>query len=277
MQGELYIDNIDVYTTFGLSVVEQGYTDLIAWPALKAVPYNDWHEEDGIQPDLTAPQLDARTCTLRMWGHTSQSQADELLTVMSRSAHHTINAAAIGRTYTMRYVGCDNNEVVDGVRFMTLRLSEDTPTFVATTPNRTIAPCADFKLDGRNFTDYNARILEGTLSSITRLPDAKNNLSREIGNVTGTIYDEGVIRYKDYDVTLRVLMRAPSLSVLWTNYFALQNDFAKPGKHYISVAAVSRRYPCFYLSQKPTRFYASGKIWLEFEIRIKVFAKPEII
>ena len=44
--GELIIDDVDVYNEYGVYVVTGGWNDLVAFPPLKAVDYNDWHEEN---------------------------------------------------------------------------------------------------------------------------------------------------------------------------------------------------------------------------------------
>lgn len=277
MVGQLYIDGQDIYASFGLSVVDQGYNELVAWPPMKPVSYNDWHEEDGIQPDLSSPLLDARRCTLRLNGVTSQMRVDALLNIFKRGVYHTIDVASIGRTYRMRYVGCDRNEVVGDMRYVTLNLAEDMPILSSATAKSTITSYRDYTLDGKPFTHYGARILEGSLSSITQLPSVKTNLERSFEHKAGVIYDAHDTHFNAYDATLKVLMRADTLSELWNNYDALLRDMIAPNARYIGVGKVSRRYPCYYLSQQPTRFYATGKIWMEFDLTVKVFANPESI
>lgn len=60
MRGELYIDNRDAYTDFGVWITEGGYDGLLPFPELVEPDRNDWPDEDGIEPDLEKPTLKPR-------------------------------------------------------------------------------------------------------------------------------------------------------------------------------------------------------------------------
>ena len=57
MRGELYIDNRDAYTDFGVWITRGGYDGLLPFPELVEPGRNDWPDEDGIEPDLEKPTL----------------------------------------------------------------------------------------------------------------------------------------------------------------------------------------------------------------------------
>ncbi|MCC8036700.1 MAG: hypothetical protein LIP02_00965 [Bacteroidales bacterium] len=63
--GSLYVDGYDVYKQFGMYVVSGGWNELVAYPPLKTVNYNDWQEEDGIEADLSAPVLNTREVSIK--------------------------------------------------------------------------------------------------------------------------------------------------------------------------------------------------------------------
>ena len=65
LTDRLYIDGLDAFTNFGLLILSGGYNELLAYPPLKPVAYNDWQEEDGIEPDLSNPKLDTKTFSIR--------------------------------------------------------------------------------------------------------------------------------------------------------------------------------------------------------------------
>ena len=64
MTGKTFIGGTDIYTAFGAFVTDGGYEDLAQFPPLKAVDYNDWFEDDGIEADLSKPVLDTRTVSV---------------------------------------------------------------------------------------------------------------------------------------------------------------------------------------------------------------------
>ncbi len=62
MTGDLIIDGSwDAYTNAGVMV--EDYTELLSWPGLKPLDINDWHEQNGIEPDLSSPKLNTRQLT----------------------------------------------------------------------------------------------------------------------------------------------------------------------------------------------------------------------
>lgn len=277
MKGQLYIDGKDVYTNFGLHIVEQGWNGLIQWAALKAVAYNDWHEEDGIEPDLSSPTLDSKEFTISLAGATSRSRAMAFIEAFSGNAYHTLNAASIGRNYNVRLVSAEPIREEAGIYFVDITLADDFPLrgYEPQVPSSNIERAADFLIDNMPFTDYGVRILEGSLAEITRCADVKLNLERDIASQGGRIYHNGNVRYDAYEATLSCLMRASSLTELWRNYDALLYRLTAPGTHYISVEAAGKRYPCYYMDSEVVRFYPTDKIWLEFEITINVISTPE--
>jgi hypothetical protein len=182
MKGQLYIDGKDVYTNFGLHIVEQGWNGLIQWAALKAVAYNDWHEEDGIEPDLSSPTLDSKEFTISLVGATSRSRAMAFIEAFGGNAYHTLNAASIGRNYNVRLVSAEPIREEAGIYFVDITLADDFPLrgYEPQAPSSNIERAADFLIDNMPFTDYGVRILEGSLAEITRCADVKLNLERDI-------------------------------------------------------------------------------------------------
>jgi hypothetical protein len=52
MPNPLYIDNIDVYSAYGVYVMEDGPNGLAGMPSFKKVTSTDWHEQSGVDADL---------------------------------------------------------------------------------------------------------------------------------------------------------------------------------------------------------------------------------
>ena len=58
MKGQLLIDELDMYTKHGISIIKGSYNNLVAFPTLKDPEKNDWPEEDGQEFDLSVVALD---------------------------------------------------------------------------------------------------------------------------------------------------------------------------------------------------------------------------
>lgn len=277
MTGRLFIDNKDVFKEYGLYVPEQGYNNLIQWASLKPVPYNDWYEEDGIDPDLSNPILDSRHCTLRLVGESSASQIDALKKLLNNKSLHKIEAWEIKHTSEgLRYVSTSEPKLVENLWHIDITFIEDNPTrYDITAPSSQIPLDTGYIIDGRVTTDYGVRILEGTLASLSQMPSRKENWVYSSKYTSGSASgdaDNGHL--KDYVATLRCLMRAETLDELWNNYYSLYGLFTQAGTHDIRTKNNNMRYPCYYLSQQVRRFYATDKIWLEFDIELNIYTTP---
>ena len=276
MDGRTYIDGVDLYTRYGLYVPANGYNGLVEWPSLKAIDINDWHEEDGVEPDLSAPVLDSRTFGLHLAGRPTMAQISALFAHLKREPYHEIDAAEIGRRTFVRLVGNPRLDYYGDLLFVELTLADDYPLngYSYLSPSSTIEEAEGAAIDGNNFSDYGVRLLEGTKSSFENRGEVKQNLMRNIASEPGVEYDNSSVRFKAYDATLGCLLRAETQTELWRNYDALLYDLVRPGKRIINIPGSSKYYDCYYLSSNVRRFFGSGKLWLEFDINVNVFNLP---
>ena len=277
MIGRLFIDNKDIFKEYGLYVPEQGYNNLIQWASLKPVPYNDWYEEDGIDPDLSNPILDSRHCTLRLEGASSTNNIDALVALLRDKSLHKIEAWEIKQTFEgLRYVSTSEPKVVDNLWQIDITFIEDNPVHYDTSaPSSQMPLDTGYIIDGRVPSDYGMRILDGTFASLSQMPDRKESWVYSSKHTSGSVSgdtDNGHL--KDYEATLRCLMRANTLDELWNNYYSLYGQLTQAGTHEVLAKKNAKRYPCYYLSQQVRRFYATDKILLEFDITLNIYTTP---
>jgi hypothetical protein len=64
MTGELTIDTIDIWTTYGAFLLKGGYNELMRPSKRKASLSNSWPEQDGIEVDLSAPKFEDKDVDL---------------------------------------------------------------------------------------------------------------------------------------------------------------------------------------------------------------------
>lgn len=270
-EGRFYIDGKDAYSNFGIVVAEGSYKNLISWAKLKDVRENDWHEEDGVRPDLDAPKLDTREFSISFNFISPLCRFADFVLSLSDYSYHTFNFSDIGRTYRLRLVKHSSHDALYSWREASLTFADDFPlsnyTYIA--PSSTIASYNDAAIDDTLFTEYGIRLTEGTFANVEKVPDVKTNLLRNLPYNSGADYNNSAVRYKQKDVQLKCLMRAASLTELWRNYDAMLYNLTKAGERKLYFFANEEEYPCFYKSQSVDCFFPTGKIWLEFTITLE--------
>lgn len=270
MSGKFYIDDKDAFTEYGIYVKDSGYNELVAFPPLKSFKYNDWQEEDGIETDLSEPVLNTKEFSMKIVLSGADYRWGGFIELLSDKAYHVFYFSEIERTYRLRLVSNPNLDAAAYLGFVTLKFADDFPLdgYTYAEPKSTISEYGDYEFDGKLFTDYGVRVLEGTLNEIEKSPAIKQNLLRNIGTSKGAIYDGKQVTYKTKDVKVNCLMRAKTLAELWHNYDALLYDLVRPEERLLYVDETGYEYPCHYKSCSVSEFYATEKIWLKFTITL---------
>lgn len=274
MEFRLYIDGIDAYDAYRLSVSDGGYKDLACFPQLKSIAYNDWQEQNGIDPDLTSPVLDAHSVTMdfHIIGHIKLYY--DLIEALSDGAYHLFGFDEIGLTKRLRLVKTGNIHSVQNLHKFSLTFSDDAPLedYDYYGPTSALLPYYDYMIDDRDVSDYGVRVLDGTLDEIKKQPDVKENLKRNISKVPGVQYDGEVVRYKTRTVGIKCLMRCRSYSEFWQNRNALLYDLTRPGARTLKVAALDKEIPFYYKKCSVDSFHPDGgKVWFKFTIDVEFF------
>lgn len=271
MSGYLFVDDVDVYTTYGVYVEGTSWCALVAWAPLKDPESNDWHEEDGVEEDLSAPVLDTREVTLTFAYNAGVSNFVAFVEAITDGAVHTFDAQYIGRTYKLRLVKCSSlsglPEVMGKAEMV---FADDYPLYdyVSTSPTTSITQSTDYLLDGVALSAYGARVLEGTLSEVVKVAAVKENMTRDVAILSGVEYDDEVVTHEAKDVDVSMLFRADSLTELWTNYDTLLYTLVQPDVRLLYVEALGAAYECRYVKQSVSSFFPDGKIWLVCSVRL---------
>lgn len=270
MTKRLYIDGKDAYKSWGVYVTEQGWNELIAFPPLKEVEYNDWQEEDGIEADLSNPQLNTREVSIQFAYSGLYSRFLDFIAHIADTAYHDFECAYIKRRYKLRITQMPNLTAQKDIGRFSIKFADDFPLYwyKYAAPQSQAMKSEDYLVDGVAFTDYGCRILKGTLSEVMKTPAAKTNLLRNIATLTGATYDGAFVTLKEKDVNLNCLMRAETLDELWRNYDALLFDLTRPNERMLKVAALEQTFPFFYKKATVSQFYPTDKIWLRFNITL---------
>ena len=129
MISALYIDNIDIYATYGVFVIDGGSKGLISYPPLKEPEKNDWAEMDGIEVELSDPKLDTRNFSIQ-FGALATADIAGLLVLLKNGAFHSFIFAQLGTAKLLRLVS--NNDytgTLNSSRTFGLEFADDFPLY----------------------------------------------------------------------------------------------------------------------------------------------------
>lgn len=272
--GRLFFGDTDVWDDSYACVAFGGFNELIAFPPLKTPPANDWYEELGFDPDLSAPVLDTREVTLQF---SATDEGDYAYTLGKLYSVVDVRAPSIGRSWSLRFIA-----PTGGAHSSTfgLKFAEDTPMrgytyqppaaekereWILSTSQRD-----DFVITEspkRSFVDYGARVLGDVVDEMERRNEVKTGLLRKFSTKPGAFYDKAALFCeKGGDRQVQLLMRADTLAELWRNYDALLFDLIRPG---------ARRYkeaPFYYSSCRIDHFIPDEpRPWLQFTLTLTFF------
>ena len=265
MYGFTTIDNTNLLQRFGAFVTKGGWNEALEWPQFKAIRTNDWHEEDGIEADLAAPQVAARQFVIRMAVNDRQKYKD-LLQFLTAKVSRDWSDPSLPRKFRLRWEGFSDLKYTDGLYLFNLKVAEDLPIIAERQrqPPQGMTQQA-WQIDGSSFSAYGAKMLQGAEQSLWNSPQAKTNLSVSVSNVRGATYDnEGRVSVAHREVTLPLLWTDSDKQRLWNNYEALLYTLTQAGEHKLTSPTHSRALPCYYKSLKVEQFFNDPeRIWLQ--------------
>lgn len=274
MKGVLYIDGVDAYEAYGVSITETAYDDLVCMPTLKPIQFNDWHERNGIEPDLSEPVIDAKKVSITFNQVGGYDRYDAFMQTLSDGAFHTFRFESIGLTKDLRLENCGDIKGIRDLSSFSLSFSDDNPMkgYTYETPASAVERLGDYLLDGVDLADYGIRVLAGTMASITKRPDVKENLKVSTPTSNGVKYDGQNVVFKNKVANVRCLMRASSKEEFWKNRNALVHDLTKPGERTLTVTSLGKEIPCYYKGCSVSCFFPDNrKYWYEFTLSLDFF------
>lgn len=247
MKGNLFIDGRDVMADYGIVVTQGSFNQLIAFPNMKKIESIDWYEEDGIDPDLSSPQLSAKDIDIHFLALYNY-RVPEFLEFLSIKPYREYYFTDIDQRYTLRMTSQSALKLYSGSESFTLRFSDDK--VERSYSNKTLAPTQNtitgYSIDSKDFSIYGVMVLEGTKAEIEKIPNVKPNILLNYNYLPGVVYKGSSVRYKSKEVTVKCLMSAATLSDFWSQYNALIEVLKKPALRKLTVDETSTDYDCYY-------------------------------
>lgn len=285
MKGKFYIDGEDAFVKYGVFVADNGYTNLISYPAFKDLDKNIWPEENGIEVDLTEPVLDYQEIQLSFFG-TDYWMVIDFIAVMSDKSYHEFDFKEINRKVKLRLVTNPKKEIGKSIDSFTLTFANDFPMegYEYVEPATVEMPKQlSYEIDGVPLSNYGVFLLNGSDAEILKTPAVKKNLLVDLSNKSGATYDGEIVVFQQKDIPLKCWMRCDSTETMWRNLDALVYDLIKlsekededgfkydDAKRSFYVENLEEEYPCYYNGLKATRFQIlpDGRVWLEFTLTL---------
>lgn len=270
MKNRLFIDGRDAFVEYGIFVEQYGYKQLIQFAAFKKLDSTDWPDEDGVEVDLTDPKLDTRTLQIQFC-ITNIRYAEDLFDELAIGAYHTFEFKDLQKTYKLRLSQNGSFKSFIKLGKLTLSFSDDFPVIPTGTHyalGKSDIRQVGFEIDGIDFSQFGSYVLDGTDDNIRKAANTKENLKISSSVAAGIIYDSSAVYFKSKDVTLKLLIDAPSITEFWNRYNSLFAVILQPESRRFYYSALGNEYDCYYKSMSVSKFdiLRSGKVWCEFSV-----------
>lgn len=282
----MLVNNINVYNKYGVSVTDDGYEELLEYPPLKTVNYNDWAEHDGVEPDLSGVVLDCSTFSVKFSCDGEFSNAQLFVKLLLNSVYNTFYFEEIGVTYRLRLTGQSDISVYKGLGFFKLKFSNDFPldgySYLCPNANSVseeVSLSYKYIDDGEmvtvknNLSVYGLRLLDGFEAEIKDIGDIKERLLRDISTLPGVVYDSSSsIKLSSREIAIPLLLLC-SKDDFWSRYNALLYDVSRPLEHTLSYDGVD--YSFYYNSAGVSSFAVvddGASLWCEFNLVLTIYS-----
>ena len=243
------MDGTGCLKRYGVWITKGGYDELLTFPALKTPERNDWPEEDGIEADLSAPQLKDKEVSIPFLESRTGQESNDFIDFVSRPGYRTLYIPSLRRAWDVRLVSEPSHKAYRTATGFTLRFIQDMPPRRDGTVPRPapFLPPSAYEMDGVTLDRYGIVVREAK-DNVLKSPAAKENLSREIQTVDGRIYDAGNLAFQSKDVAFACYLKAVSMENFWTCYDTFFDALASPGERTLYVDYTGESYPCYYKS-----------------------------
>ena len=270
MKNLLFIDGKDAFIEYGVFVEQYGYKQLIQFASFKKIDITDWPDENGSEADLTDPKLDTRSLQIQFC-ITNIRYAEDLFDKLSISAYHTFEFRQLGKSYKLRMTSNGTFKSFFKLGKLTLSFSDDFP-IVPTGTHYALGKSGirqiGIEIDGIDISQFGSFVLDGSEDNIRKAANMKDALKISSTSSAGVIFDASALRFKSKDVTLKLLIDAPSIAEFWNRYNGLFAVILQSGTRNFYYAQLGNEYECYYKNMSVSKFdiLRSGKVWCEYSV-----------
>lgn len=267
MIGEFYVNNIDMYERYGISILQNSYEGVIQYSSLKSVPINNWPEDNGIEVDLSNPRLENSNFRINFGSSTEQGRID-FIEYITNQVYNEFYFVPIGVKRMYRVLSETSNTSL-GITNFTIQFADDYPRLWAV--KNTLQPTSVYQtgyfIDDIPFSDYGIFVRDGTDDNIERTPGVKENLTQTNRTIDSLVYDPLNVLFESKDTIFHITFRAYSLQDFYANYETFFYDIIQPGLRNFRYHGSNQTYPVYYKSARVSNFsFIGGDVWCEMDI-----------
>jgi len=281
MKDHWYIDNTDIFESFGVGITKKGFNDLFLFPSLKDPDYNDWPEYDGIEVDLSNPVLNNKTVKVTFASLTSDNDnIDNFYLFIGQAGYRELNIKSLGRTWKLRLRREPNRDTYRKAQIITVEFADDFPvklTGIASGHGFNL-PESPYLLGEKRLNEYGLIVNKGK-ASVYAVPDLKKNLQINSKYNDGLTYDTQTVVYSSKEVKLKCSFLCDTIGRFWNNYDAFFSDLVAPDLRLLEVEYMYDVFKCYYKNSSDFNFVMhTGYILCEFTLTL-VFTdfRPKLI
>lgn len=269
MTGAFYIDDIDIYTQYGVVITSGGYNDLLCFPALKEPEVNDWPEEDGIEVDLDAPTLEAKEVTISF--ASNYPDTGDFINMISQPGYHTLRIAELAQEWRLRMLTQTACKDYSRAVTFSLKFADDFPgrsdNYAPASGCGLSLPASEYEIDNVPFSRYGIEVIGGW-NDLLKSPTVKQNLTRSFATSDGQVYDVDHVVFNSKETTLKCSLSAVSTARFWECYTAFFNDLIQPGERLLYWDYIGEEYPCYYKKSSGFKVVSLDPVVIEFNLTL---------
>ncbi|WP_449039282.1 hypothetical protein [Parabacteroides goldsteinii] len=267
-----YIDNIDIYSAYGIRIISGGLDGILAFPDLRDPEQNDWPEMDGIEVDLETPTLKEKSVTISFVAARPDIDISMFLDFITQLGYKIFVIPDLQRNWALRYEKHPGNITYDSASYFTITFVDDFPArsdyYPVPVGGGISIPASPFMLDGIRLERYGVVVKEAH-DEIIKTPTTKKNLTRSSSYRDGQVYDAETLYLNSKEVTLKCCLIASSVERFWECYDAFFNDLIKPGERSLHYDRTLSEFPCYYKKTSGWKIgQLTGPVVVEFSLTL---------
>lgn len=273
--NKVLLNNIPI-TDYDVYLADGSYKSLIGISTFKTIEFNDWAEYDYIEPDLHNPVLDKRVISLNFFAYNKYGY-ESFIRRLCQQVYNTFVFQDLNYTVPLRYFKSTFKETNEKIQTFTVDFYEDTQHFFTLDTN--IVGAADVvayvSVDHKDIGEYGISVLDGSYKSVRQMSEIKQRLTINEKSFEGQYYDYiGNLHSKEFDFTLKLLIRAQTLAQTLKNYHIFFSQLTKKYGRLFIFDDLNVGYDCYYKSMNVHSIHSdlsSGYCGIEFDLTMAVY------